>query len=226
MSFYWIWSRHPEVKNTHLFECLLEKQNFKNLECQIRIRTIILINVISEWDSEKMPLLRKTSYKKEKKKSLELYQSQRLLCTSNDWNPWGQPKAFQGAKGTQLFFTALQLRNPTRTNKLQQQSKCISLSGSNWFAVYFFIKKKKKKKKTLFCSLGRRSNIFSNFFWQRKRQAYESNLMCDGLQLEATRSVNVSPFPTMGWPLLLGTCRSLGMLEWHLKPVTPAMPQL
>lgn len=145
MSFYWIWSRHPEVKNTHLFECLLEKQNFKNLECQIRIRTIILINVISEWDSEKMPLLRKTSYKKEKKKSLELYQSQRLLCTSNDWNPWGQPKPFQGAKGTQLFFTALQLRNPTPTNKQQQQSKCISLSGSNWFAVYFFHLKKKKK---------------------------------------------------------------------------------
>lgn len=66
----------------------------------------------------------------------------------------------------------------------------------------------------------------SNFFWQRKRQAYESNLICDGLQLEATRSVSVRPFPDVSWLLLLGTSLSLRVLEGHLKHVTPATPQL
>lgn len=46
------------------------------------------------------------------------------------------------------------------------------------------------------------------FIFQRKRQAYESNLICHGLQLEATRSVSVSLCGTLCEPLCLGACAS------------------
>lgn len=44
------------------------------------------------------------------------------------------------------------------------------------------------------------------FIFQRKRQAYESNLICHGLQLEATRSVSVSSCGSLCEPLCLGAC--------------------
>lgn len=59
--------------------------------------------------------------------------------------------------------------------------------------------------KKTFSALGKtkRPNIFPNFLCQRKRQAYESNLICGGLQLEATRSVRTAacPAPGSGPPL-------------------------
>lgn len=128
-------------------------------------------------------------------------QSQRLLCIPNGQKPMGTTKAFQSAKWMQVQSIAFRQESSTPRNHQQPEehlsclcailSRSVSSSDSNWFGlVLFFLKK-------TFSVLGKTtgSNIFSNFFWQRKRRAYESNLMCDGLHLEATRSVGVGPFP-------------------------------
>lgn len=60
------------------------------------------------------------------------------------------------------------------------------------------------------------------FIFQRKRQAYESNLICHGLQLEATRSVSVSLCGTLCEPLCLGACASRGLEMWRGKRAATA----